>query len=93
MSSGIVRAQPESARGTMGSNAATPMVRRRNPARMMPAGRLFPARFPASSATANMLSDSGAIESPDPIALYSRTIWRKIGKAIIRPPSEICWSI
>ena len=37
-----------------------------------------------------MLNESGAIESPEPIALYSSTIWRKIGRAIINPPSEIC---
>ena len=57
---------------------------------MMLLGRLPPARLPASNATANMLSDSGAIESPEPIAVYSSTIWRKIGRAIINPPSEIC---
>jgi hypothetical protein len=43
---------------------------------MMLLGRRFPARRPASNATANMLSDSGAIESPACIALYSSTIWR-----------------
>ena len=37
-----------------------------------------------------MLSDSGASESPACSALYSRTICRKIGRAIIIPPSAIC---
>ena len=45
------------------------------------------------SATANMLRESGASERPAWSALYSRTIWRKIGRAIIAPPSAICWSI
>ena len=39
-------------------------------------GLRLPAFLPASSATKNMLSDSGAIESPDSSALYSSTIWR-----------------
>ena len=43
---------------------------------MMLAGRRVPAFFPASSATANMLSDSGANERPASIALYSYTICR-----------------
>ena len=37
-----------------------------------------------------MLSDSGASERPASIALYSSTICRKIGSAIIVPPSAIC---
>ena len=41
-------------------------------------------------ATKNMLSDSGASESPACSALYSRTICRKIGRAIIAPPRAIC---
>ena len=40
-----------------------------------------------------MLSDSGASDRPACIALYSSTICRKIGSAIIVPPSAICWSI
>ena len=43
---------------------------------MSAAGRRFPARLPASSATPNMLSDSGASDSPASIALYSNTICR-----------------
>ena len=52
-----------------------------------------PARRPASIATANMLNDSGAIERPACIALYSSTICRKIGSTIIVPPSAICCDI
>ena len=44
--------------------------------RTMPLGRRPPALRPATSATANMLSDSGASERPASIALYSRTICR-----------------
>ena len=40
-----------------------------------------------------MLSDSGASESPASIALYSSTICRYIGSAIISPPSAICCSV
>ena len=40
-----------------------------------------------------MLSDSGASDSPACIALYSSVICRKIGSAIIAPPSVICCSI
>ena len=56
--------------------------------------RSSPARLASrrSSAIANMLSDSGASDSPACIALYSSTIWRKIGSAIIVPPSAICCS-
>ena len=50
-------------------------------------GRRPPALRPASSATANMLSESGARVKPVFIALYSSVIWRKIGSAIIAPPS------
>ena len=39
-------------------------------------GLRLPAFRPATSATTNMLSESGAIESPASIALYSSTIWR-----------------
>ncbi len=60
---------------------------------MIAAGRRRPARRPATSAMANMLSDSGAIDRPACMALYSSTICRKIGRAIIVPPSAICWSI
>ena len=44
--------------------------------RMITLGRRPPALRPATIATANMLSDSGASESPASIALYSRTICR-----------------
>jgi hypothetical protein len=47
-----------------------------NPTRMMRLGLRLPALFPASSATANIVSDSGASERPASIALYSSTIWR-----------------
>ena len=67
-----------------------PIVVSANPARTMSAGRRFPAFFPASNATANMLSDSGAIDSPACIALYSRVICKKSGSAIIAPPRVIC---
>ena len=40
-----------------------------------------------------MLSESGASERPASIALYSSTICRKIGSAIISPPSAICCSV
>ena len=71
---------------------AMPMDSSRNPSRMMVAGLRSPLRFPARIATANMLSDSGASDSPACSALYSRTIWKKIGSAIIAPPSATCWS-
>ena len=67
-----------------------PIVVRANPARTMSAGRRFPARLPASNATPNMLSDSGASERPASIALYSRVICKKSGSAIIAPPRVIC---
>ena len=43
---------------------------------MMLAGRRLPARLPATSAVANIVSDSGAIVRPVSSALYSRTICR-----------------
>ena len=70
-----------------------PSVLSAKPTRTMLLGRRFPAFRPASSATANMLSDSGARESPACIALYSSVICRKIGSAIIAPPRVICCSI
>jgi hypothetical protein len=63
-----------------------PSDRSAKPARMMLLALRAPARRAARSATANMLSDSGASDSPAWSALYSRTIWRKIGSAIIAPP-------
>ena len=60
---------------------------------MIALGRRDPARLPARSATANIVSESGAIDRPVCIALYSSTICRKIGSAIIKPPSAICCSI
>ena len=47
-----------------------------NPSRMMVAGRRLPAFLPASNATANMVRDNGASDSPACIALYSSTICR-----------------
>jgi len=60
---GTSRYHPESARGTTGINTTNPAVRNTKPHRMMPAGRLFPALFPASIATPNMVNDSGASRS------------------------------
>ena len=93
ITSGPASHRPESARGTIGMRIAVPTASSTKPIRMMLAGRRPPARRPASNATANMLRDSGARDRPACSALYSRTICRKIGKAIIAPPSEICWSI
>jgi hypothetical protein len=76
ISNGTTRYQPEVARGTIGSTTTIPIVNSANPARMRLAGRRFPALFPASRATANMLRDSGAMDRPAPIALYSSTICR-----------------
>ncbi len=53
-----------------------PTVSRAKPALTMPAGRRLPARLPASSATPNMLSESGASDRPACMALYSSTICR-----------------
>ena len=44
--------------------------------RMMRSAGRRPARRPATSATANMLNESGASDSPAPIAVYSSTICR-----------------
>ena len=65
-SAASARSQPESARGTIGISTSTPTARAAaKPTRTIAAG---PARRPrvrpASSATANMLSDSGASERP-----------------------------
>ena len=57
-------------------STAIPTARSRKPNRMMLLGRRSPAFFPASSATANMLSESGASDRPACIALYSSTICR-----------------
>ena len=67
--------------------SASPTVHSANPIRMMLLGRWPPALRPARNATANMLSESGASVRPVFIALYSSVIWRKIGSAIIAPPS------
>ncbi len=52
------------------------MVTRPNPIWMSLLGRFFPATRPTSSATANIVSERGASESPASSALYSNTIWR-----------------
>ena len=70
-----------------------PVDRSANPARMILLGRRDPDLFPASTATPNIVSESGARVRPVSIALYSSTICRKIGSAIIAPPRAICWSI
>ena len=72
---------------------AVPRHARRNPARMIDAGRRLPARRPASIAAANIVSESGASDRPACMALYSRVIWRNRGSAIMAPPRVICWSI
>ena len=76
MRSGTTIAQPESARGTIGIRTATPTASSRNPARMILLGLRLPAFLPAITATPNMLSESGAIDRPASIALYSSTICR-----------------
>ena len=76
MISGTAISRPESARGTIGSSTATPPASSTNPTRMIRLG-LRPAAFlPATNATTNMLSDSGAIDRPASSALYSSTICR-----------------
>ena len=72
---------------------AIPTVVSANPARTTLLERRFPVFLPAIMATANMLSDNGARESPACIALYSRVICKKIGSTIIAPPRVICCSI
>jgi hypothetical protein len=74
--SGTIRYQPESARGTTGISSSVPSVKIPNPRRMMLLGRRPPAFFPATSATPNMLSESGARDRPASIAVYSSTICR-----------------
>ena len=72
---------------------AIPTVVSAKPARTTLLERRFPDFLPAIMATANMLRDSGARESPACIALYSRVICKKIGSTIIAPPRVICCSI
>ena len=76
MISGTTRYQPESARGTIGISTSDPDREQHESRPDDAAGRRLPARFPASSAIANMLSDSGASDRPASIALYSSTICR-----------------
>ena len=90
MMSGTVIHRPESARGTIGMRIATPTLANAKPMRMISLARRFDCRRPASIAIANMLSDSGASDRPACRALYSRTICRKIGRAIIMPPRATC---
>ena len=59
-----------------GTIATIPTSASPNPTRMMLAGRRLPALFPASSATANMVSESGAMDRPACIALYSSVTCR-----------------
>ena len=91
--SGTVRYQPEVASGTIGISNAMPAVLSANPVRISAAGRRFLALRPASMAMANMVSESGASDRPASSASYSSLICRKIGSAIIAPPSVICCSI
>ena len=74
MISGTRSHQPESARGTIGTSTTRPTIKSRNPHRMRLAGRRVPALLPASIATANMVSESGAIDNPACMALYPSTI-------------------
>ena len=77
MISGMTRSQPESARGTIGIRISMPSVSSANPdADDAARHAACPPFFPASIATANMLSESGARERPACIALYSSTICR-----------------
>jgi hypothetical protein len=73
--------------------AVIPMVLRAKPTRTILAGRRLPAFRPASNAIPNMESDSGARERPACMALYSKVICRKRGRAIMAPPRVICCSI
>ena len=73
--------------------SAMPSVLSANPARMIVAGRRPPDLRPARIATANMVSESGAIDRPVCRASYSSLICRKIGSAIIAPPSVMFCSI
>ena len=58
-------------------SAATPIVSSPNPSRIDAlATRRLPARLPVRSATPNIVRESGAIERPASIALYSKTICR-----------------
>ena len=93
MTRGMTRYQPLSTRGTMGMMIAIPTAASRNPARMMAAARRLPARFPAMTATANIVRDSGASDRPACIALYSSVICRNSGSTIIAPPRATCCSI
>ena len=66
---------------------ARPTVLSANPVRMIVAERRLPALRPARIATANMVSESGAMDRPVCNASYSSLISTKIGSAIIAPPS------
>ncbi len=79
--------QPESARGTTKISANVASAARAKPAWMILLGRRRPARLPTINATKNIESDIGVSVTPAWNALYSRTICRKIGSAIIVPPS------
>ena len=93
MARGSTRYQPLSTRGTNGMMIAIPRLDSTNPARMIAAGRRSPAFLPATSAAANMVSDSGASDRPASRALYSSVIWKNSGSAIMAPPSVTCCSI
>ncbi len=93
MASGTTRYQPLLTRGTNGMMSAIPRLDRKKPARMIAAGRRSPAFLPATSAAANMVSDSGASDSPACRALYSSVIWKNSGRAIMAPPRVTCCSI
>ena len=87
ISNGTTSAQPVSVRGTIGMISVRPIALRAKPTRTIVLGRRFPALRPASSATPNMLSESGARVSPVFIALYSSVICRNSGSTIMAPPS------
>ena len=61
---GMARYQPLSALGTSGIRMSRASVSAANPARMMLLGLRLPALLPASSATPNIVSDSGASDTP-----------------------------
>ena len=61
---GIARYHPVLASGTIGISSTIAAATSANPTRMMLAGRRLPALLPAISATANMVRESGARDSP-----------------------------
>jgi hypothetical protein len=65
---------PRSALGTIGIIDAIPIALNKKPLLTRTLGLIFPAFFPAISATANILRESGAMDIPVWKELYSSTI-------------------